>query len=217
MKYKISEEPMKLREFGRNIEMMVAYCKELPDPAERNILARTIVRIMANINPSVKEEADYEQKLWDTLIHLADYEIDIEIPEKFTRAQPSTRNTRPEKRMAYHQGRSRFRQYGQNVELMAGVALKMEEGDERVALINMILNIMKMQIKGAEKDSNAELIVCDHLKTMTKGAIAMKPEDVRFSKYSRDTSPPLANYSNAVYSKRSSGNKNKKKSSKKKR
>lgn len=216
MKYKISEEPMKLREFGRNVEMMVAYCKELPDAVERNVLARTIVRIMANINPNVKEEADYEQKLWDVLIHLADYEIDIDLPEPFTRAQPSTRNTRPEKRMAYHQGRSRFRQYGQNVELMAGVALKMEEGDERTALIYMILNIMKMQIKGAEKDSNAELIVCDHLNTMTKGKIALKPEEVRFSKYTRETSPPLANYSNAVYTRKSS-NSNKKKSTKKKR
>ena len=171
MKYKISEQPMKLREFGRNVEMMVAYCKKLPDRLERNALARTIVRIMANINPSVREEADYEQKLWDTLIHLADYEIDIDLPAEFTRALPSTRNTRPTKRMVYHQRRSRFRQYGLNVEMMADIAMKMEDEEEKQALIFLILNIMKMQIKGAEKDSNAELIVCDHLKTMTKGAI----------------------------------------------
>lgn len=206
---------MKLREFGRNVEMMVAYCKRLSDRTERNALARTIVRIMANINPSVRDEAGYEQKLWDTLIHLADYDIDIDLPSEFTRAQPSTRNTRPNARMMYHHRRARFRQYGQNVELMAEQAIKMEDEEEKEALISMILNIMKMQIKGAEKDSNAELIVCDHLKTMTKGKIAKQPEDVRFHKYMRDSAPQLANYSNAVYT-RNSGSKNKKKVKRKK-
>ncbi len=42
---------MKLREFGRNVQMMLNYCKKLEDRDERNALARSIVRIMANINP----------------------------------------------------------------------------------------------------------------------------------------------------------------------
>lgn len=214
MKYKISDEPMKLREFGRNVQMMLDYCKELPDRDERNALARTIVRIMANINPGVREEADYEQKLWDHLMLLAEYDLDVDIPSEFTRAEASRRFTRPTRRPEYHQRRSRFLQYGNNVELMAEVAIKMEDEDEKIALVALILNIMKMQIKGAEKDTNAELIVCEHLKMLSKGKLDYQPEDVRFHKYARETTPQLANYSTATYQPRN-GSKKKKKAKKK--
>ncbi len=211
MKYKISDETMKLREFGRNVQMMLNYCKKLEDRDERNALARYIVRIMANINPIVQQEADYEQKLWDHLLHLADYELDVDIPSEFTRAEYTPRNQRPTKRLDFPSTRARFHQYGRNVELMSEVAVKMTDEDEKLALIAMILNIMKMQIKGAEKDSNAELIVCEHLKMMTKGKLDYQPEDVRFHKYSRETAPPLANYSTAIYQRPSGAKKKKKK------
>jgi Domain of unknown function (DUF4290) len=68
MKYRISEETIKLREFGRNVQMMTNYLKKLEERDERNALARSIVRIMANINPIVQQEADYEQKLWATCL-----------------------------------------------------------------------------------------------------------------------------------------------------
>jgi hypothetical protein len=210
MKYKISDEPMKLREFGRNVQMMLNYLKKLEDRDERNALARSIVRIMANINPSVQQEADYEQKLWDHLMHLANYDLDADIPSEFTRATTSPRMSRPTRRMEYTTGRARFHQYGRNVELMAEQAYKMTDNDEKLALVALILNIMKMQIKGAEKDINAELIVCEHLKMLSKGKLDFQPEDVRFHKYGRETTPPLANYSTAVYQ-RPAGSKKKKK------
>ncbi len=211
MKYKISDEPMKLREFGRNVQMMLDYCKTLPDREERNALARTIVRIMAHINPSVTEEADYQQKLWDHLMLLADYDLDADIPAEFTRAEESRRFTRPKTRMEYRTHRSRFLQYGHNVELLAEQAYKMEDEEEKMALVALILNVMKMQIKGAEKDINAELIVCEHLKTLSKGRLDFQPEDVRCHKYARETMPQLANYSTATSQPRTGAKKKKKK------
>jgi Domain of unknown function (DUF4290) len=199
MKYKISDEPMKLREFGRNVQMMLDYCKKLPDREERNALARTIVRIMAHINPGVREEADYEQKLWDHLMLLADYDLDADIPAEFTKAEVSRKFTRPTRRMEYQNHRTRFLQYGRNLEMMAEQAIKMEDPEEKMALVALILNVMKMQIKGAERDTNAELIVCEHLKILSKGKLDYQPEDIRFQKYARENMPQLANYSTATY------------------
>jgi Domain of unknown function (DUF4290) len=216
MKYKISDEPMKLREFGRNVQMMLNYCKKLDEREERNALARSIVRIMANINPIVQQEENYEQKLWDHLMHLANYELDVDIPGEFTRAVHTPRAFRPTRRMEYTTGRARFHQYGRNVELMAEESYKMTDEDEKMALIALILNIMKMQIKGAEKDINAELIVCEHLKMLSKGKLDFQPEDVRFHKYGRETTPPLANYSTAIYQRTSGAKKKKKKVQQKK-
>lgn len=187
MKYKISNERLKLREYGRNVQMMVNYCKTLEDRDERNALCRDIVRIMASMNPNLRDGPDLRQKLWDHFYHLAEYDIDVD--SEFPPPDPETMFTRPPERMPYLSKRSRFRQYGRNVELMADEAMRMEDEGRKHALVSMILNIMKMQIKGTEKDSNAELIVCDHLRVMTKAKLDYQPEDIRFHRYSA-TPPP---------------------------
>ncbi|MEM7037967.1 MAG: DUF4290 domain-containing protein [Bacteroidota bacterium] len=182
MQYKISHEPLKLREYGRNVQMMVDYAKALEDEEERNALTRDIIRIMSSMNPNIREGADFRQKLWDHFFHLADYDINVE--SEFPMPERDSMFARPPERMPYNNKRSRFRQYGRNVELMAAEAIRMDDEDRRKALVTMILNIMKMHIRTAEKDSNAELIVCGHLKTLTQGELDYQPEEIRFHKFS---------------------------------
>lgn len=181
IKYKISDKQLDLREYGRNVQMMVAYAKTMKDDVERNVLCREIVRIMGNMNPGLKESPDYMQKLWDHFYHLAEYEIDVE--SEYPIPATGTIFTRPPERMAYMSGRSRFRQYGRNIELMAEKAMEMNDPHRKNALVTMILNIMKMQLKGSEKDSNAEIIVCDHLRTLSKGELDVRPEEIGFQKF----------------------------------
>lgn len=190
--YKISDEHLELREYGRNVQMMVAYCKTLENRDERNVLAREIVRIMSNMNPGLRDSPDFDQKLWDHFYHLAEYEIDID--SEFEMPSPEALFSRPPSRMPYQNKPARFRQYGRNVELMAKEALEMEDPDRAHALVTLILNIMKMALKGLEKDSNAELIVCDHLRVITKGKIDMQPEDIEFYKF--NAHPPMQQPSN---------------------
>lgn len=180
MEYNDTEAPLMLREFGRNIQMMVNYCKTLTDRDERNALAHEIVRIMSNINPGVRDNPDYKQKLWDHFYFLADYEIDIDseyaIPER------TELMSRPEESMEYANHRSRFRQYGHNVDLMIKEALKVEDADERDALVNLIANIMRMQLQTADRDSNTEVTVLEHLRVISKGELDYNMEDIRFYK-----------------------------------
>lgn len=178
MAYKIFDSHLKLREYGRNIQMMVDYCKGLEDDGKRNALAGEIVRIMSNINPSVRENPDYEKMLWDHLFHLADYELDVESP--FGEPDKQELMSMPTESMPYYFGKPRYRQYGRNVELMIQEALAMEEGGERTALINIIANIMKMHLKTTERDSNAELIVLEHLKKLSDGVMDFTPDQITF-------------------------------------
>ncbi len=214
-KYKISDEELKLREYGRNVQMMVKYAKTLEDDVERNVLCTEIIRIMGNINPGLRDSPDYFQKLWDHFYHLAEYEIDVEtdypIPET------KTILTKAPSRMPYNSHRSRFRQYGQNIELMAGKAMEMNDPDRQRALVTMILNVMKMQLKGQEKDSNAEIIVCDHLRILSKGKLDFQPEEVNFHKFNVLAIQPLLDGSlgHPQSSPRHGGGYNKKSKSKK--
>ena len=177
MEYNTSEGLLKLREYGRNIQMMVEYAKKLDDRDERNALVHDIVRIMANINPSVRENPDYKQVLWDHVYHLADYELDTDteydIPPK------DSLLSRPSERMEYHEGRTRYRQYGQNVQKLVNEALAMENPEEQRELITIIVNFMKLQLhKSGEKDSISEATVCEHLKSLSKGEFNVDPETI---------------------------------------
>lgn len=185
MSYSIYSEPMKLREYGRNIQMMVGYCRKLEDRDERNALAREIVRIMGYMIPTPREGEDHQQKLWDHFFHLAEYDIDVDCD--FPIPTADTIFTRPTERMPYQTRRARFKQYGLAVEMMSeeAVAIKDDE-DRKFALVTLILNIMKMQLRGGthEKDSNAEATVCEHLRVMSKGLLEYKPEAIKFHKFS---------------------------------
>ncbi len=185
MKYKISENLLKLREYGRNVQMMVEVAKTIKDNEERNALVGEIVRIMAAINPNVRDTPDYKQKLWDHLFLLADFDLDAESP--FPIPGPEILDIKPVKRMGYQAGRSRFRSYGRNVDLILEAALKYKPGEERTELITMIANIMKVQIMSSTRDLNAENTVLEHLRVMTKGEVNLKPEEVRWY---RTTPPP---------------------------
>ena len=214
-KYKISDEDLKLREYGRNVQMMVNYAKTLKDDVERNVLCREIVRIMGNINPGLKDSPDYHQKLWDHFYHLANYDIDVD--SEYKMPDQDTIFTKAPSRMPYMSGRSRFRQYGRNIELMAEKAMEMNDMDRRQALVTMILNIMKMHLKGQEKDSNAEIIVCDHLRILSKGGLDFQPEEINFYKFNALATQPILSGNLPQNTPRQGGKKNKKKGNQNKR
>lgn len=210
--YKITNENLDLREYGRNVQMMVAYCKTLENRDERNVLSREIVRIMSNMNPILRESPDFLRKLWDHFYHLAEYDIDID--SDFSIPSPEALFSRPPARMAYQNKRARFRQYGRNIELMATEAIAMEDEDRAKALVDLILNIMKMALKGLEKDANAELIVCEHLRIVTKGKLDYKPDQIKFHKFNAHAplhSQPSNQYQTPNYKKNKGGKYNKKK------
>ena len=184
MSYSIYKEPMKLREYGRNVQMMVDYCRTLTDREERTVLSNEIIRIMSYMIPTPREGEDFQQKLWDHFYHLAQYDIDID--SAYPMPAPDSIFTRPKERMSYQMRKSRFRQYGLCIEFMAEAAIAMvDDEDRKHALVTLILNIMKMHLRGGsnEKDSNAEATACEHLRILSKGKLEYAPEGIKFHKF----------------------------------
>ena len=76
MRYNISETPLRLKEYGRNIQGMVEYANSIEDRNLRTEVAHEIIRIMSNLNPNLKEIPDYKQKLWDHIHMISDYTLE---------------------------------------------------------------------------------------------------------------------------------------------
>ena len=65
--YNTQREKLIMPEYGREIQKMVEYACELPTKEERLQCAQAIIRQMETKNPQLKQNADFEQTLWDHL------------------------------------------------------------------------------------------------------------------------------------------------------
>jgi CRISPR/Cas system-associated endonuclease Cas1 len=56
--YNTQRKRMALPEYGRNVQKMVDHIKTIEDRDERNRAAKTIIQIMGNLNPHIRDVGD---------------------------------------------------------------------------------------------------------------------------------------------------------------
>jgi len=205
MKYSVSDKPLKLREFGRNLQQMVAYAKSLENKEDRTMVAEEIIKIMTYLNPSIRENPDYKQKLWDAIFAMADFDLDVEAP--FPAPEAPEEEARPE-HMGYYRGRPRFRQYGKNVEFMIAKATEMEEGPKREVYLNQIANTMKQFLRNMNRENTTDEAIMDHIRELSGGKLNVKLEDITFHKTT--AAPPTQNKNRRSNNKSKRGRKKRK-------
>jgi len=136
--YNTQLEPMVISEYGRSVQNMVDHLMTIEDREQRNRMARTIVQVMINLNPLVKDLDNYKNKLWDHLIILSDYKLDVDSP--YPRPKREVIDQKPE-RVPYKDTLIKFRFYGRNLQQMCEQAADMEESVVKKAFINYIEGI----------------------------------------------------------------------------
>src|SRR5512140_2112515 len=132
--YNTQRKRMALPEYGRNVQKMVEHIKTIKDRDERNTAAKTIIQIMGNLNPQIRDIGDFRHKLWDHLALIANFDLDIDSP--FPMPEPSKFVEKPNQ-IPYKQGDIRYLHYGRIIELMIDAASEMEDGDEKEYLTTL--------------------------------------------------------------------------------
>ncbi len=168
--YNYERKKLRLPEYGRHIHQMVEYLMSIQDRDLRNSQARVVVDIMGNLNPILRDTADFAHKLWDHLFILSDFQLDVDSP--YPRPRSDMLAPKPEK-MAYPDKKIAFKQYGKNIEHML---MKLAEEKEDPATTMIAANIAKyMKAKSFEYNQehpNNEVILND-IRKMTKDAIQL--------------------------------------------
>ena len=113
--YNTSRKQLVLPEYGRNIQKMVDYIKSVEDRDERNRLAHSIVAIMGNLNPHLRDINDFKHKLWDHLAIIAHFELDIDYPYEIPQAEMFQK---PPRQVEYGTHDIMFRHYGKSIEML---------------------------------------------------------------------------------------------------
>lgn len=178
MKYNTQERHLAMPEYGRSVQKMVDHALTIEDRDERQRCANTIVKIMGNMFPLLKDMPDFKQKLWDHLAIMSDFKLDIDYPYEVVR--PDSLHCDPE-RIPYANGRIRYRHYGRLLEDLIQKAVEMPEGEEKAQLIHLIAIQMRKNFITWNKDSvEIHKLIAD-LEDYTNGAISLREEDLEIN------------------------------------
>ena len=166
--YNTQRKRMALPEYGRNVQKMVDHIKTIEDRNERNRAARTIIQIMGNLNPHLRDEGDFKHKLWDHLALIAEFDLDIDSP--YPMPEPTRFGEKP-KQVPYQQGNIKFLHYGKIIELMIDAAVKLEEGEEKEYMTTLIVNQMKKSYVTWNRSQVADEVIINDLNYLSKGKL----------------------------------------------
>ena len=154
--YNTQQPQVKLPEYGRNVQNLVAYCKTIPDRQKRTRYAYGIVGIMADLNPEAEKVENLEQVLWAHLARIANYELDIDYPFPISKEEQQEHHPEP---LGNPQSNSiAWRMYGKTIEGLVQHAMAVEDREQRIRLFERCANHMKLHFHithpNADEDDN---------------------------------------------------------------
>ncbi len=171
IEYNTERPHLIIPEYGRHIQKMVEQTVAMDDRDARNRNAKSIIAVMGNLNPHLRDVPDFQHKLWDQLFIMSDFKLDVDAPyEKPSREELSER---PQP-LDYPQNFPKYRFYGNNIKRMIDVAISWEEGDKKEGLILTIANHMKKCYLNWNKDSVEDDVIFQHLYELSEGKINLK-------------------------------------------
>jgi len=176
--YNTTRKKLLLPEYGRNVQKMIEYACSIENREERNKAARTIISIMGNLNPHLRDISDFKHKLWDHLAIISNFQLDIDYPYEVIAKETLADKPNP---LAHKQDSIRFKHYGKYMEWMIKKATEMEEGEEKESLIRLLANHMKKSYLTWNREVvNDEQIFLD-LKELSDEKISVKADTLKLS------------------------------------
>jgi hypothetical protein len=165
-----------LKEYGRNVQKLVEYLRTIEDIEKRTEMAYTLIELIKQLTPSIKDQPDNPQRLWDDLFIMAGFVLEVNSP--FPIPEPEILFKKPMK-MAYPKNDVRFRHYGKNIEKLVKEALKKDDAQEREESIIYLGKLMKTFYGNWNKETLDDSVILRDIQAMSGGALNMTIEKVR--------------------------------------
>ncbi len=184
MEYNTSQKKLVMPEYGRHVHLMVQYATQLKTREERNIAAHTIIGIMGNLQPHLRDVPDFKHKLWDHLFIISEFKLDIDAP--YPPPSPSEMVEKPHT-VPYPQAHIRQKHYGKILVDMIREAGKMEDLALKDALIQLLATQMKKSYLAWNRSELSNEQIIQDLWDISDGKILLNPELVQFADPVRET------------------------------
>src|SRR5690554_1167278 len=153
---------------------MVDHAVSLESRDERNKTAKSIIAVINNLNPHLRDVPDFQPMLWDHLFIISDFKLDVDSPYPIPSEEELNAHPEP---LGYPQNFPKYRFYGNNIKRMIDVANSWEDGDKKDGLILTIANHMKKCFLNWNKDTVEDDVIFKHLYELSDGKINLKQSE----------------------------------------
>ena len=177
--YNTQRAKLILPEYGREIQQMVDHCLTLTDREERQRCAETIIAVMDRMFPENRGVDDHEQKLWDQLAIMSNFQLDIDFPYDVSDAVKIA--TKPEP-LPYPMQHIPVRHYGAMLFEIFEKLKTMEPSEERDKLVELTANQMHRDLVTWSHGSSDVAKVASDLARFTDGNIQLDLDTFVFEK-----------------------------------
>ena len=171
LEYNTVREDLIIPEYGRHIQKMIHHASSQKSKEERNRIAKSVISVMGNLQPHLRDVSDFQHKLWDQLFIMSDFKLDVDSP--FEKPKKEELLAKPDP-LSYPQNFPKYRFYGNNIKIMIDEAVKWDAGDKKDALVYIIANHMKKCFLNWNKDSVEDQVIFDHLYELSNSKIDLR-------------------------------------------
>ncbi|WP_197068367.1 DUF4290 domain-containing protein [Capnocytophaga cynodegmi] len=168
LEYNTERTPLIIPEYGRHIQKMIEKAITIEDREKRNNTAKSIIAVMGNMFPHLRDVPDFQHKLWDQLFIMSKFQLDVDSP--FEKPTSDVLIKHPDT-LQYPQNHPKYRFYGNNIKKMIEVCVRWEEGQLKEALKYAIANHMKKSYLIWNKEAVEDEVVFQHLYELSDGKI----------------------------------------------
>lgn len=176
-----------LKEYGRNVQKLAEYIRNLPDINKRTELSHALIELMKQLTPSLKDQPEDPQRMWDDLYIVADFNLDINSP--YPKPERDILFKKPD-RVEYPQSNVRFKHYGKNIERLIKEAMKIENPQEQEDAVIYLGKLMKTFYSNWNKETLDDSVIVKDIREMSNGKLVLNIDKVRednlFEKLYRD-------------------------------
>lgn len=177
MRYQFAETPLRLRAFGRNIQSMIEYAITIPNRYERTEVAYQIATTLLHLHPNVKENADFQRYIWDSIFIMSDLKLEVDAP--FPKPTAEQLLIEKPKRLSYQQGKPKFSQYGRNVEYLIDRACDAPTEEIFMDYVYKIVHFMHLCLLDMNKETYIEQIIAEHIYEISGGRLRLRIADIQ--------------------------------------
>jgi hypothetical protein len=169
--YNSARPQLIIPEYGRNIHKMINFAVSVPDKQERNKVAQSIIHVMGQLFPYLRDVDDFKHKLWDHLFIMSEFKLDVDSPYPIPSIE--TFQEKP-KMIKYPDGNIRYGHYGKIIQDLIVKARKVEDPEKKQIMAGIIAGMMKRAYIIWNRDSVKDEVIIMQLEEMSKGELKVK-------------------------------------------
>ena len=176
LEYNSQREAIILKEYGRNVQKLIEYIRQEGDKEKRTQMAHTLLELIRQLTPSIKDQPENQQRLWDDLFIIADFNLDINSPYPVPERDILFKKPR---KVEYPQSRIRYKHYGKNIEKLVKEALKIEGKEEREDAIIYLGKLMKTFYGSWNKETLDDSVILKDIALLSNGELTLEIDKVK--------------------------------------